>query len=135
MKISKALTYGDIGEEFNKRHNGRKAQTYALDDITKWASREKDIFYHDKKEDTFHLILKNNEQVEENKHIKELIKTINADIMALKYSNDTEVLKGAGLGPREAENLALQHLKITIILLLNEVENMIKTNEKGDEEE
>lgn len=56
MKISKALTWDDLANEYG-RLTGGKARIKPMDSIFKWAENRKEDFYVDPKEGTIHKIL------------------------------------------------------------------------------
>jgi len=58
-KLSKALTWDDLANEYNKHHSGRGAQTLPMESIFDWAASQIEKFKVDDKEGTIHLIIKN----------------------------------------------------------------------------
>ena len=55
--LSKALTWENLADIYDKETNGRKARTLLMNDIFEWAQEQKDRFKVTK-EDTIHEILK-----------------------------------------------------------------------------
>ena len=55
-KLSKALTWEDLADVYDKENNGRKARTLPMDDVFKWFAKQKDK-YKVIKEGTIHKIL------------------------------------------------------------------------------
>lgn len=53
---SKALTWDELADIYDKEHYGRKARTLPMDTIFKWAEKQHDRFHIDKKEGTLHLV-------------------------------------------------------------------------------
>ena len=56
MKISKALTWDELAEDYNKVNSGRKAQTYRRETIFRWAERQTDKYVVDEVMGTLHRI-------------------------------------------------------------------------------
>jgi len=56
MKLSKALTWDDLANEYDKYHSGRRARTLPMDTVFNWAERQTDKFKVKKKEGTIHKI-------------------------------------------------------------------------------
>lgn len=57
MKLSKALTWDDLADEY-KKVTGRNARTRPMDAIFDWAKRKKDKFFIDDEKCTIHKIYK-----------------------------------------------------------------------------
>lgn len=57
-KLSKALTWDDLAEAYNKCNGGRKAMTLPMNQVFEWAERQSDKFEVNKEEGSIHKILK-----------------------------------------------------------------------------
>lgn len=56
-KLSNALTWDDLAEEY-KKVTGQSAKTRPMDSIFEWAEVQKDKFYVNQEKGTIHKILK-----------------------------------------------------------------------------
>ena len=56
IKLSKALTWDDLADAYDKTHSGRKARTLPMDTVLKWAECQTDK-YKISNEGTIHKIL------------------------------------------------------------------------------
>jgi hypothetical protein len=56
-KLSKALSWDDLANEYDSRCGGRKARTLPMNTIWNWAASKKELFRIDKKKGTIHKIL------------------------------------------------------------------------------
>jgi len=56
MNKSKALTWNDLANLYDKEHSGRKARTLDMNTVFQWAERQTNKFYVDPNTDTIHLI-------------------------------------------------------------------------------
>jgi len=55
--LSKALTWDNLADIYDKTNHGRKARTLPMDEVFKWAERQKDKFHVKKHKGTIHKIL------------------------------------------------------------------------------
>lgn len=58
-KLSRALSWNDLANDYDKDHNNRKARTLPMDSIFNWAASLTDEYKVDEKEGTIHRIIKN----------------------------------------------------------------------------
>ena len=56
-KLSKALTWDDLADAYNKAHSGRSAFTLPMDIVFSWAKAQKKKYKVKKKKGTIHKIL------------------------------------------------------------------------------
>ncbi len=56
MELSKALTWDEIADEYDKKHSGRKARTLQMETVFNWIGEQPN--FKVKKKGTIHKILK-----------------------------------------------------------------------------
>jgi len=62
--MTKALTWNELAEIYNKCHAGRSAKTLPMQTVFEWAMRQENIFYNEE-EETLHLVEETLVQTEE----------------------------------------------------------------------
>ena len=55
MNISKALTWDDLANLYDKTNSGRLARTLPMEKVFDWAERQKDKFWVNSDEGTIHV--------------------------------------------------------------------------------
>lgn len=58
LKLSSALTWDELAEEYDKLTTGRKARTIPMHKVFDYCAARKDKFVVDEKEKTIHKIIK-----------------------------------------------------------------------------
>ena len=58
QNISKALTWDDLADEYDKRFSGRPARTLQMDTVFEQMKNKKEEFWVDPEKGTIHKILK-----------------------------------------------------------------------------
>ena len=56
MNISKALTWDDLADIYDKTHSGRPARTQPMNSIFDWAEQQGDKFWVNPDEGTIHKV-------------------------------------------------------------------------------
>ena len=57
IKISHALTWNELADDYDKSHSSRPARTLPLETVFEWAEKQTDR-YHISEEGTLHRILR-----------------------------------------------------------------------------